>query len=310
VRLKELCLNSRGVEIGKKGKVIQCYHCGVWMPPMQWKLEKKSAKRYNTCRVCKNKLFFEKMKKKDSIILDDGFSSKKIKSSNILLGENVNKYYTRGQKVIKLGYRGIKYKSEQMYKEKKIVLRKTSDSIAATVDYQGRHTIQVVYQFSLKEDYKKYPFLLEYILGIITSKIMYFFYSKKHVYNNRKNFPHHIQSNILNLPIPSVKFEEKTSLNYRLHIKIAFCSMLLMFLNQTSKTHVIDRQLIKQFREFIKINQNLIESEGFFPLIDEKIKTGFRKLLEKPKHINISQDKIEFFEGKLNEFVENMFGVN
>lgn len=309
VRLKDLLLNSRGVEIGKKGNVIQCYHCGVWMAPLQWKLDNRTGKRFNNCRVCKNKLFFEKMKKKDSIICDE-FSSKKIKYSNILLGENVNKYYIRGQKIIKLGYRGIKYKTKEIYQEKKIVLRKTSDSIAATVDYQGRHTIQVVYQFSLKEDYKKYPFFLEYILGIITSKIMYFFYSKKYVYQNRKNFPHHIQSNILNLPIPSLNFEKKDSKNYRLHIKISFLSMLLMFLNQTSKTHVIDRQLIKQFLEFIKINHSVLVSEGFFPLIDEKINRSFRKLLENPIHLNISQATIDFFKKMLDQFVEDMFGVN
>lgn len=309
IRLKDLVLNSRGVEIGKKGNVIQCYHCGVWFAPLQWKLDNRTGKRFNNCRVCKNKLFFEKMKKKDSIICDE-FSSKKIKYSNILLGENVNKYYTRGQKIIKLGYRGIKYKNKEIYQEKKIVLRKTSDLIAATVDYQGRHTIQVVYQFSLKEDYKKYPFFLEYILGIITSKIMYFFYSKKHVYNNRKNFPHHIQSNILNLPIPTVNFEKNDSKNYHLHIKISFLSMLLMFLNQTSKTHVIDRQLIKQFREFIKINHSVLESEGFFHLIDEKINRSLRKLLENPMHLNISQATFDFFKGMLDQFVEDMFGVN
>jgi hypothetical protein len=279
------------------------------MAPLKWKLDNRTGKRFNNCRVCKNKLFFEKMKKKDSIICDE-ISGKKTKHSSILLGENVNKYFIRGQKVIKLGYRGIKYKNEQMYKEKKIVLRKTSDDITATIDYQGRHTIQVVYQFSLKDDYKKYPFLLEYILGVITSGVMYFYYSKKHIYNNRKNFPHHIQSNILNLPIPSVNFEEKHSQNYSLYINIAFYSMLLMFLNHISKTHVIDRQLIKQLREFIKLNHSVLESDDVFSLIDAKISYGFRKLLENPMHINISQANIDFFKGLLDQFVEEMFGVN
>ncbi len=257
-KLKNLVNNSRGVELGKKGRIICCNHCNVWSPPPKWNID-KSGNKFSNCSICKNKIYFNSIKQKDEIIVQIRENDKKIEYKRILLGENINKYYISGNCFIKLGYRGIKYKSKTIYEKKKILIRKTSDEIDAVIDYNNNYTIQVVYQFSLKDEFIQYKFFLEYILGIITSDIFQFYYSKKYQYKGRKNFPHHIQSNILNLPIPKVNFDDVNSISYQNFIKIVYYSLNLMLLYQINNLGVINKKFKKELEDFEKFYRKINE---------------------------------------------------
>lgn len=317
-RLKDLVVNSRGVEIGKKGEVLQCYTCGVWMPIPQWHLDTMTGGKSANCSVCKNPIEILKVKKRENIIipipegtLAKGFNE--IDHDFILIGEDVHQFYTSGESIIKLSYRGIKYKNKPLYKVKKIIMRKTSNKIDATIDYEGRYVIQVVYQFSLNEAFSKYRFLLEYILGILNSKAIQYFYSKKFQYQGRKNFPHHIQANILNLPIPKIDFNNTDSKSYKLYIKISFYTMVLMLLYQMSRKDELEKGLLREFDDFISYNNEILVELGIIEEFHNKFSeepSFFLKSVQsysKNKKIEEIQNKINYYKEKLDSAVESIF---
>jgi len=307
-RLQELVDNSRGVEIGKKGEVIQCYHCKVWMPKPVWTLDNQTGTKFANCSVCKHKIYLRRLKNRDRIILDQK-PGNEIKNpySKFYIGENIHKYKLIGSKFIILERRGIKYKAAKIYTQNKILIRKTSRELLATIDYDNSYTIQVVYQLSLKEHFKSYPYLLEFILGVISSQIMQFYYAKKYQYANRKSFPHHIQKNILSLPIPKIEFSLENGTYSKFYKQIIFSTMMLMFLAYYEEFHTIHLSLNVKLTAFIKKNPNILEiidlpketKEFFFQSLDT--------VKNFPSKVDNLKETIDYFQKILDNTVERLY---
>ena len=97
--------------------------------------------------------------------------------------------------------------SPDLYNGKKILIRKTGHGINAVLDIDNYWVIQVIYIFKLKENINE-DYL--YILGLLNSKLMYFYYYETFGEKDKQAFPHVRQSQVLELPIKRINFNDKT----------------------------------------------------------------------------------------------------
>ncbi|MEJ3720381.1 TaqI-like C-terminal specificity domain-containing protein [Paenibacillus polymyxa] len=185
--------SGRGVELSKKGNIIQCSSCHLWQPAPRTKIE--SVK----CTHCKETFNYESARKECIVS-----SRPKITGHWVpfIVGEDVSRYKVQTRRYIKLGYEGINYKSPTIFSKKKILFRKTGIGINAALDSQGFTTSQTVFHFSLKDDTYNQSFMLEYLLGVLNSRVMLYYYLKKFGETEWRSHPYVTQKTITQFPIP------------------------------------------------------------------------------------------------------------
>ena len=113
----------------------------------------------------------------------------------------------------------VDYKDESLYKGEKILIRKTGLGINAVLD-KDSYVIQVIYILKKKRD----DCDPRYLLGILNSILMKYYYFSKFGQKERKTFPHLTQGKVLQLPIKIVaqeplidRVDKMLSLNKRLN---------------------------------------------------------------------------------------------
>lgn len=149
IRMKDIFINSRGVEIGKSSDAI-----------------------------------FDKPA--DSRVA-------------LLRGEDIDRYTIKEQVYLDLHIEGINYKERSLYENEKILIRKTGEGIRATIDDQFRYVLQVIYIFKLKPDAK---YTHKFVLSILNSSLLSFWYYNTFGEKERKTFPHLTQGKVKAFPIP------------------------------------------------------------------------------------------------------------
>ncbi|MHA2227278.1 MAG: Eco57I restriction-modification methylase domain-containing protein [Candidatus Hodarchaeales archaeon] len=192
--LADLVDNARGVEINKNGKVVECSSCGWWVSPPT-RLNRNSVKS----KICPNpkcKMKVTEHDKTEYIVSDDHMQSHK--NQPFLAGFQIQRYYLKNHNYIDTTRKGVDYKESRIYQSPKLLLRKTGKGIKAVVDYHHHWVNQVVYIFKLKENS---PVTLEYILGILNSKLIQKYFYIKFADPFRQEFPHFTQKKFLTLPI-------------------------------------------------------------------------------------------------------------
>jgi TaqI-like C-terminal specificity domain/N-6 DNA Methylase len=253
LNLKNFVTNSRGVEIGKTGKVYRCPNCTNWNPLPLWKKGPSSSvssgKLTAKCNICKN--IFQKSEEKfheDVIIIPQTDIAGAVPTdyAPIIFGKDLQPNKFCSDHYIKLNYPGIKYKTPELYQKKKILIRKTGKGIIGAIDYQGHYTVQVIYLFGLKSnnsqnDMDKYS--LEYLFGILTSKVIQYYYMHRFSNPTKKVFPHLIQSNLLAIPIPVIDFKNDGSRSYELY---SIITNAIKKLNSPQPSHESLENLILQ----------------------------------------------------------------
>ncbi|MBN2157360.1 MAG: N-6 DNA methylase [Candidatus Lokiarchaeota archaeon] len=302
-RLRDMVDNSRGVEIGKKGEVIQCYHCKVWMPTPQWSLDPYSGQRFTVCQICKHKINLNELIHRDRIILSSK-PENSVPCSKIILGEDIQRYVITGNNYIILNRRGIKYKSAKLYNKKKILVRKTSKELLGVIDYDNSYTIQVVYQFSLKEEFDSSPYLLEFILGALSSRIIQFYYAKKYQYLKRKNFPHHIQKNILNIPIPKIVTSSTSSIHY---LEVVMCTIFLMWISYYLEHHDFNKSIQSVLYNFLDENLQMLQNGPLLTQFTKNFNNSPLQLMNNPSKLLDPKGMSTFFQEMLDDTVERVF---
>jgi hypothetical protein len=128
-----------------------------------------------------------------------------------LVGEDIDRYAILNHRYLKLGDKTVDYKSPALYQEEKILIRKTGTGINATYDDQGFYVIQVIYIFTKKDP----KINLKYLLGLLNSRLLAFYYYGKFGERTKKAFPHLRQDSILKLPIQGLPHQEGS--NAKLH---------------------------------------------------------------------------------------------
>jgi adenine-specific DNA-methyltransferase len=206
---------GRGVEIGKSGEVVQCPFCYKWDNVPRKVAGKWKAKK---CRHCGREFPLEKAAKRESIIADKprGKAWKPIIS-----GEAVNRYALGPVQYIETTKDGINYKPDTFYQGKRILLRQTGVGIYATIDDSAMLTNQSVFTWRLREgvapplsDYR-----LEYVLGVLNSRLMLYRYYMKSGDTEWRSFPRWTQELVQELPIRAVDFSSPRE--KKLHDEIA-----------------------------------------------------------------------------------------
>lgn len=178
---------SRGVELSKKGSVIQCPYCKKWQPSPRGK--KVDA----TCNSCSKGFIVNNQK---TIV----HLEPKEECSKIIVGEDIDRYGFFKSHFIETNFDGINYKSRSNYKSPKILIRKTGVGITANIDYDNSLTNQVVYLLRPKSN-KDTP--IETILAIINSRVITYFLINAYGLNEWQSHPYISQSIVKSLPFPS-----------------------------------------------------------------------------------------------------------
>ncbi|MDG5789780.1 TaqI-like C-terminal specificity domain-containing protein [Evansella sp. AB-P1] len=188
---------GRGVEISKKGLVIECPNCKQTRP------QPKKDKTKVICYNCKNELPVEEFKEKTIVLKGNN----KYGWIPLIVGEDVSRYKSIPKHFIKPNVKGVNYKNETLNNEK-ILIRKTGVGINATLDRQGLLTSQTVFHFTLKKNLQT-VYTHESILGILNSRVMLYYYLKKYGDNEWKSHPYITQKIVKQLPIPIINEDEK-----------------------------------------------------------------------------------------------------
>ncbi|WP_195454974.1 N-6 DNA methylase [Turicibacter sanguinis] len=188
---------GRGVEISKNGVVARCMHCGNW----QGITKKQYKDGYKKCNNCDKETAINQTNV-DILVSKDNCKE----GTKFLVGENIKRFEINGNRYLKMGYKGINYKDEDGYKTKKLLIRKTGLGINAVIDYTGTIISQTIYYYILKEEK---DFDLEYVLGILNSRVIFYYYLKKYGENEWKSHPYLTHTIIKDLPIKKINDENK-----------------------------------------------------------------------------------------------------
>ncbi len=181
---------GRGVEISKSGNVVICKHCNLAQgySKMQANLKTKN------CVSCGKKIQFE-----ESNIMNIISEEKMENMEKIFVGENIQRYYTKGNRYIKLGVDGINYKNESLYLPPKILIRKTGLGINAFLDNESTYISQTIYSCQFLD--KEIDAPIEYYLALLNSRVVYYYYLKKYGENEWKSHPYLTKKIIFSLPL-------------------------------------------------------------------------------------------------------------
>ena len=229
---------GRGVEISKSGMVVTCPHCGM----AQGYSKKQYTDGEKKCSNCAK-----------SIVVNSDSVSKIIEASHhsgyqrIYVGENLHRYALRGSCYIKMDVPGINYKEEKLYEPPKILIRKTGLGINACIDYESTYISQTVYSCNYLDTNNNVP--LEYYLGVLNSRVLYYYYLKKYGENEWKSHPYFTKDIVFSLPIPQVTEDKK-----ELSMRIAKSVRQL----QTSYSRTLDLEIEKMIIELYGLTANEI----------------------------------------------------
>lgn len=184
---------GRGVEISKSGMVVTCPKCGV----AQGYSKKHYENGQKKCTKCGE--IIEVSQRASTKIIDSVYHAGYKK---IYVGENLHRYAITGGSFVKMNVPGINYKTEELYEPPKILIRKTGLGINACIDYESTYISQTVYSCNYIQPNNTVP--LEYYLGVLNSRVLYYYYLKKYGENEWKSHPYFTKDIIFSLPIPAV----------------------------------------------------------------------------------------------------------
>lgn len=195
---------QRGVELSKKGIVIQCPKCGEWFP------KPNNKKEGVTCPHCKA----------DVVIANAKYScivtTRKEKNSvPLIVGEDIGRFYVSSNRYITNGLQGINYKSKALYQGPKVLVRKTGVGITAGIDYNNNLVNQVVY--IVKPQSSVHPLITtEVIAAILCSRLITYVIIKEKGSIGWTSNPYLSQKDVNELPFPRLDFKNcqtKSALN-------------------------------------------------------------------------------------------------
>lgn len=184
---------GRGVEISKSGIVVKCEHC----QSVQGYSKKHLKLGSKVCQACGKITTVN-----ESNIFNIISTTNKTGYVPMYVGENLHRYSFDGIRYILPNVNGINYKSSKLYYPPKILIRKTGLGISACIDYESTYMSQTIYSCNFIQ--KNNPVPLEYYLGVLNSRVMYYFYLKKYGENEWKSHPYLTKNIIFSLPIRQV----------------------------------------------------------------------------------------------------------
>jgi hypothetical protein len=197
IPLEQFVTIKRGEELSKKGGIMFCKVCNTWVPL-------SSRKPDIECSNCLTKIEGEKFQKQ--FLINKTQTPKHQKP--ILTGEDFDKYMITGNHFFNDSVNFRTKKKSEIYRSPKIVVQKIKRYPWAAYDQNERLTTQNVYNLHLKEELAHQAEILLYILAILNSNLMTWYYEKQ--FNLGSKFTNAISiRNLKRLPIKSPYINKK-----------------------------------------------------------------------------------------------------
>jgi hypothetical protein len=185
--------SGRGVELSKWGKVVLCPGCGRASPLPR-------PPRLCLCGACGRRFMSDSVEQQQITRPlrggDEGWHP-------LIVGEDVDRYRCIPGREIRLGVEGINYKNSDTFRMRKLLVRKTGVGIKAAIDESGAYTNQVVFHYTPAGDAP--PFLLDYLLGVLCSRVLFAYHLKRLGENEWRSHPYVTQKVIEALPVPEIR---------------------------------------------------------------------------------------------------------
>ena len=199
--IKKYTSCQRGVELSKKGTVLQCPKCGAWFP------KPRNKKEGATCPHCKADVVIANAKQSCIVTNRKGKNS-----APLITGEDIGRFYVSSNRYIKRGLQGINYKSTALYQGPKVLVRKTGVGITAGIDYNNSLVNQVVYIIKPKDSVN--PLISnEVIAAILCSRLITYLIIKGKGSIGWTSNPYLSQKDVNELPFPSINYSDERTVD-------------------------------------------------------------------------------------------------
>jgi len=166
--LREFLTIQRGEELSKKGGVMYCPYCTKWVPL-------SSRRRNITCSRCLKTLKKKDLKIKFIIQKDPDLNH----TQPILAGDDFEVFLISGTHFIDSSIEYQSKKNPEIYLSPKLVVQKIKRSPCAAYDSANYWTTQNVYNLRLLPEYASHPELLYYVLAILNSSLIHWYYESQ-----------------------------------------------------------------------------------------------------------------------------------
>ncbi|MHA1443343.1 MAG: TaqI-like C-terminal specificity domain-containing protein [Candidatus Hodarchaeales archaeon] len=195
--LEEYLTVKRGEELSKRGGIMFCPTCNTWVPL-------SSRKPHIECSHCHTIL--EKENVQTQFLINKTQTSEH--RTPILTGEDFDRYIITGNHFFNNSVDFRTKKKAQIYRSPKLVVQKIKRHPWAAFDQNHTVTTQNVYTLHLKKELTSRNDLLFYILAILNSRLMTWYYENQ--FNLGSKFTNAISiRNLKRLPIknPNINSE-------------------------------------------------------------------------------------------------------
>jgi hypothetical protein len=195
--LEEYLTVKRGEELSKRGGIMFCSTCNTWVPL-------SSRKPHIECSHCHTIL--EKENVQTQFLINKTQTSEH--RTPILTGEDFDRYIITGNHFFNNSVDFRTKKKAQIYRSPKLVVQKIKRHPWAAFDQNHTVTTQNVYTLHLKKELTSRNDLLFYILAILNSRLMTWYYENQ--FNLGSKFTNAISiRNLKRLPIknPNINSE-------------------------------------------------------------------------------------------------------
>ena len=118
-----------------------------------------------------------------------------------IVGEDINRYGLSCSRQIKLDVPGINYKDQEIFSRERLLVRKTGVGLKATVTKKVAASNQVVFHYVPRS--RNMSFYLYYVLGVLSSRIMFAYHLRKSGENEWRSHPYVTPKSLAVLPIPT-----------------------------------------------------------------------------------------------------------
>jgi adenine-specific DNA-methyltransferase len=186
---------GRGVELSKTGRVVECPNCLLAHP---------QPRGQETTFRCRCGHVFELARARSEVIIRPLGETSSVGWAPIIVGEDVDRHYCRPSREIRLGVSGIQYKTPELFQARKLLVRKTGVGIKAAVDESGAYTNQVVFIFTLRRDAQPPEFLLDYMEGVLCSRVLLAYHLRRSGETEWRSHPYVTPKVLRQLPIPDL----------------------------------------------------------------------------------------------------------
>jgi len=150
---------------------------------------------------------------------------------------------------------GVNYKNASLFRGPKILIRKTGLGIYAAMDESSSLTNQTVYILTPSKGVSKEA--LYYYLGMINSRVVYYYYLKMFGENEWKSHPYLTKEVIFSLPVPAWSGDEQDRISAMFAKRLSTDYEKL--LDEELENHVMAKyDLSKREQSMVKCQMNAL----------------------------------------------------